>query len=241
MEVICKSILSFPNKSFTIIPEHREAIPLHIGQGPGKRTMNHKKIKAIVCFGVLAIVMLAGCSSGQGRTQEQTDLVFGQQADSAFAQPELQGEQVLAVTEVPQVIVFVCGAVLSPGVVELPEDSRVLDALEAAGGFTADASRDYLNLARLLTDGEKLYFPTVAEAAEWAQQEAVARSGLVDINTAGASGLCSLPGIGDSRAADIIRYREENGPFATIEDLQRVDCITENIYSKLADKITVGY
>ncbi|MBQ7925961.1 MAG: helix-hairpin-helix domain-containing protein, partial [Lachnospiraceae bacterium] len=98
----------------------------------------------------------------------------------------------------------------------------------------------YLNLARVLVDGEKLYFPTVEEAEVLLQQEALARSGLVDINRADLSGLCTLPGIGESRAADIIAYREQQGLFSTVEDLLKVDCITESIYNKLADKITVG-
>lgn len=196
--------------------------------------MNKKRIKAVIYVGTVAMLFLAGCSPLQDTAQDGSALEFEQQQ-------ALQWEQTVNSEAEKMLKVFVCGAVVTPGVVELPADSRVQDALEAADGFADDASRDYLNLARPLTDGEKIYFPTAAEADALLEQEALERSGLVDINTADESRLCTLPGIGESRAADIIRYREENGPFSAVEELQEVDCITENIYDKLADRITVGY
>lgn len=188
----------------------------------------------MIYVGILTLLFLTGCSGQQNVVWEDAEV-------SSDRQQELQWEQMPGTTEEQLLKVFVCGAVVNPGVVELPTDSRVQDALEAAGGFAEDASRDYLNLARVLVDGEKLDFPTAAEAKALQEQEALARSGLVDINTADEARLCTLPGIGESRAADIVRYREENGPFAAIEELQQVDSITENVYNRLADSITVGY
>lgn len=139
--------------------------------------------------------------------------------------------------------IYVCGAVKNPGVVTLPAGSRGEDALLAAGGFREDAGRDAVNLADWLEDGQMLYFPTEEEAAEQkgnrpdgGEEDA---EGLVNINTADAARLCTLPGIGESRAADIIAYREKNGRFQSCEDIMQVPGIKAGAYEKIRDKITV--
>lgn len=141
-------------------------------------------------------------------------------------------------TEV-QLVVYVCGAVANPGVVELPEGSRVDAALQAAGGFTENAKRDYVNLAARLEDGQMLYFPTTEEAEKMEADNRAAQLGLVNINTADAELLMTLPGIGEARALDIIAYREEHGAFEKKEDLKKVSGIKENMYKKLEAKIVI--
>ena len=136
-----------------------------------------------------------------------------------------------------EIRVYVCGAVVSPGVVSLREDSRAEDALAAAGGFAENAWREYVNLAERVQDGEKLYFPTLEESESIPLQES--GSGLVNINTADVAALCTLPGIGESRANDIIAYREANGPFGSCEDIMNVTGIKTSVYNKISDKITV--
>ena len=135
--------------------------------------------------------------------------------------------------------VYVCGAVANPGVVEIPQGSRVEDALEAAGGFGAEAGREAVNLADWVSDGQKLYFPKEGEAVEEPQAQADSASGLVNINTADVAALCTLPGIGESRARDIISYREANGGFGACEDIMKVSGIKTAAYEKIKDKITV--
>lgn len=135
------------------------------------------------------------------------------------------------------IFVYVCGAVVNPGVVELTEGSRAEAALEAAGGFAPDAQTDYVNLAAKVSDGEKLYFPSVSEAEALVMEEKNASEGLVNINTADAEKLCTLPGIGASRAQDIIDYRETYGAFQSKEDIMKVPGIKENAYSRLCEKI----
>lgn len=140
--------------------------------------------------------------------------------------------------------VYVCGAVVCPGVVEIPMGSRIEDALSAAGGFLPDAFREAVNLAGWAEDGQMLYFPTTAEAAEWkpvqeGQGSQDKQGDLVNINTAGAALLCTLPGIGEAKAADIIAYREAHGGFASCEDIMKVSGIKTSIYEKICDKITV--
>lgn len=193
--------------------------------------MNRNRINKVILSGLITVLLFTGCSA--------TETVAYTEEGLEFSQQQLPWEHTSREEEV-YIKVFVCGAVVNGCVVELPVGSRVEDALEAAGGFTPEAHREYLNLARRLTDGEKLYFPTKQEAEILLGQEELARSGLVDINRADVSRLCTLPGIGESRAADIIAYREEQGPFSSVEELRKVECITESIYDKLADKITVG-
>lgn len=145
----------------------------------------------------------------------------------------------------PTIAVHVSGAVAAPGVYELEEGARVADAVELAGGFLEGAAENALNLARVLNDGEQVVVPTAEEHA--AQQTAAEASGgaagvggKVNINTASAEQLDTLPGVGESTAQKIIADREANGPFSSPEDLKRVSGIGDKKYAELADLITVG-
>lgn len=145
----------------------------------------------------------------------------------------------------PTIAVHVSGAVAAPGVYELEEGARVADAVELAGGFLEGAAENALNLARVLNDGEQVVVPTAEEHA--AQQSAAEASGgaagvggKVNINTASAEQLDTLPGVGESTAQKIIADREANGPFSSPEDLKRVSGIGDKKYAELADLITVG-
>ena len=132
----------------------------------------------------------------------------------------------------------VCGQVCRPGVVALPAGSRVWEAVEAAGGLTNDAQDTAVNLAAVVQDGEKLYIPGIGESEADMSVEA-ADSGMINLNTADAGRLQTLPGIGESRAADILSYRERYGGFQTIEEIMQVPGIKESIYEKIKDKIMV--
>ena len=144
--------------------------------------------------------------------------------------------------------IYVCGAVNRPGVVEIPAGSRVEDALEAAGGFAESADVACVNLADWVTDGQMLYFPTEEEVKS-GQSGQVQTTGmqasvagvkdLVNINTADVELLCTLPGIGESRAAAILAYRKEQGLFRNCEDIMSVPGIKAGLYEKIRDRITV--
>lgn len=131
--------------------------------------------------------------------------------------------------------VHVCGAVNSPGLVRLPEGSRVFDALEMAEGFAPEADTSAVNLAAVVTDGQQLYFPVVGETVG----EALEGTGRVNLNTADEKELCTLTGIGSSRAQAILEYRERQGGFGSIEELMKVPGIKESVYEKICDKITI--
>ena len=128
----------------------------------------------------------------------------------------------------------------------MPGESRIWDAVERAGGFSESADQAYLNLAQEITDGMKIEVPTFEEAqllresgqgAERSQESAV--SGKVNLNTATKEELMSLRGIGESRAEDIIRYRENFGPFERIEDIMNISGIKEAAFQKIKESIAV--
>lgn len=137
--------------------------------------------------------------------------------------------------------VQVAGAVNNPGVYELPADSRVFEAIEAAGGLRDDACDKDINQASLLADGQKLYIYTVSEQEEKALKEAEdkASDGLVNINSASESELMTLPGIGKSKAEAIITYRKEHGNFNAITDIKNIPGIKDGVYLKICDSIKV--
>jgi len=145
--------------------------------------------------------------------------------------------------------VHIAGAVVRPGVYELQEDGRVLDAVEAAGGFVAEADKNSLNLAAFVEDGARLDIPYVAGYTPSAEAGFVIVSegtpsplleDLVDINTATIAELDELPGIGPTIAQYIITYRTQNGPFKRIEDIVNVSGISQSTFNMIKDLITVG-
>lgn len=123
----------------------------------------------------------------------------------------------------PAVFVHVLGQVARPGLYELRAGDRVIDAVAAAGGFTDAADPAGVNLARPLSDGEQLAVPAVGETPVAAP--GVAGDGRVDLNTADAAALDTLPRIGPAMAQRIIDHREANGPFSSVEDLRAVSGI----------------
>lgn len=221
-------------------------------------TNKRKHGAAVVCSLFLAVllcgcgreenILLIGAAGGQdiemsADMDEEVPLLQEGSSDFSPDQPQTeQGQQLSAGQQVEQLIrIYVCGAVVNPGVVSVPEGSRVEDALLEAGGFTSEALQQALNLADWVHDGQMLYFPAEGEELDSRREESspAQASGLVNINTADAALLITLPGIGESRAQDIIAYREENGGFAKCEDIMRVSGIKTSVYEKICDRITV--
>ncbi|MCR5476170.1 MAG: helix-hairpin-helix domain-containing protein [Lachnospiraceae bacterium] len=211
---------------------------------------------------LLSGMVLAGCGADRALTLEELQLQTGGGETQADTQADAAAQTAEAVPAGEEsdaapgtVFVHVCGAVQNPDVYELPAGSRAMDALEAAGGLTPDADRAFVNLAQPVTDGQKLYFPTAEETAK-SGYSPVAESaagqgsgqnsgqtgtgdGLVHLNTATPEELQTLPGIGASRARDIIAYREAHGGFSSKEELKEVSGIGEASYGKLEDLIAV--
>jgi competence protein ComEA len=137
--------------------------------------------------------------------------------------------------------VYVSGAVAHPDVYTLPAGAIVQAALEAAGGPDGDADLEHLNLARPLKDGEHVYVPRVGEApTPPAEGGPTVVTGPVNINIATQTELETLPGIGPVLAGRIIEYREANGPFGSIEDIQNVPGIGPSIFEDIKESIMVN-
>ena len=137
--------------------------------------------------------------------------------------------------------VYVSGQANLPGVYELPAGSRADEALQAAGGPTSQADLDSVNLAKRLSDEEQVHIPGRDEDVSAASKGPGAAStpGMVLLNTATAEDLETLPNIGPSRAKAIIEYREENGPFARVDDLTSVSGIGTGILESIRDLVEV--
>lgn len=145
-------------------------------------------------------------------------------------------------TETPAAFIsaYICGKVKEPGVYEIEKGSRVNDLLAAAGGFAEGASETGVNLARVVEDGEMIYIPDVSETVNVTDgSDGSEYAGLININTADKERLMSLPGIGETKAAAIIQYRNKNGSFTNIEEIKKVSGIGENIFSEIEALITV--
>lgn len=168
-------------------------------------------------------------------------------------------------TQPEMIYVDVCGAVANPGVFQLAAGSRVFQAIEAAGGYLPEAVQNCVNRAGVLTDGQQLYILTQEEMERQGLDPAemsgvsdgqmngsagtgqntemtaqVQQDNRININTADEAQLTTLTGIGATRAQAIIAYREENGPFAAIEDIMNVQGIKEGTFAKIKDEIVVG-
>jgi competence protein ComEA len=149
-------------------------------------------------------------------------------------------------TDATVVVVHVAGAVVAPGVHTLPAGSRVVDAIEAAGGLTAEADGSRINLAAPLTDGERVYVPKVGEVAPAPVAGASAglgaggpASGPVNLNDADEAALDALPGVGPATAAAIIEHRNQIGHFTSVDQLLDVRGIGEAKLEQLRPLVTV--
>ena len=145
------------------------------------------------------------------------------------------------------ICVFVCGAVNSEGVYELPERSRVIDAVEAAGGYSDDADTAYVNQAEYVYDTQRVEIPTKEEAEMLREydssgsgsEESSQSDGRIDLNSADKQALMTLPGIGESKADRILEYRQIHGRFSSTEELMNVSGIGSGVYEKLKDYVTI--
>lgn len=159
-------------------------------------------------------------------------------------------------TDTEKIVVHIMGAVKNEGILELNEGARVSDAINSAGGLAEDADMSKINLAYVLEDGVKIRIPSINDepteeyittdgveivesSSQTTQNGGNSKSGLININTANETELDSLPGIGPSIAAKIINYREENGDFASIEDIKNVNGIGDSKFEELKDLICV--
>lgn len=204
--------------------------------------------RIIIC---LILIFLLFNNNGCGKKEDnQSDTIkLEEQTEETNEKEEQQEvqEKNKTILEKNNIYVYVCGAVYSPGVYELTATSRIYEAMEAAGGVTQQGDAAYLNQAQVLTDGQKVYVPTLEETSQLEPNMTIGGSdelrsqttdGKIDLNKATKEELLTLPGIGESKADSIITYREEHGAFEHIEDIKQITGIKEGVYNKIKDMIT---
>lgn len=184
---------------------------------------------ALVSFGDSAPAQLGDAPLDVSAEQVTEDLALGLAGEDAAPQ---DGE--------PAVIVYVTGAVAAPDVYRLPAEARVKDLVLAAGGLTAEADMQRVNLAARVSDGEHIDVPRLGDAPPAAADAAAVAGGLIDINSASAAELDALPGIGPAIAERIVAYRDESGPFESVEALQDVKGVGAALFEQIAPLVTAG-
>lgn len=191
-----------------------------------------KKIYSL--FLAILILLLTGCG--------EDGILLSQDTESIQVQNEAASEEnEEAALSNQMMYVYICGEVMEPGVYPLPEHSRIYELVELAGGLTEDAAPESVNLAQELTDGQMINIPSTEDEQDFSEAgtEAGTDNGKVNINTASKEQLMTLNGIGETKADSILSYREQNGPFDSLEDLMQVDGIGQGTFSKLKDMITI--
>ena len=181
----------------------------------------------------MVLVTAAGC-----RDEKKEEIPL----EEAQTQEDETGSESAKKQEEEKIYVHVCGQVKSPGVYELPSESRVYQALDAAGGMTEEAASQQVNQAQKLADGQQIYVPSAQEAENSSGQPGqspAADDGKVNLNTADKEELMTLSGIGEARAEAILEYREEKGGFQSVEELKEIDGIKDGIFGKIEDQIMI--
>ncbi len=173
-----------------------------------------------ILVGALAVVVVTASLWYQRSAPQPAPLLWN----------EVEGEAA------PDITVHVSGEVVSPGLVTIPAGSRVADAVAAAAGTTRDADLSRLNLAAPVSDGQQV---VVAGIEEHGDAVGPASDGRVNVNTATAAELEQLPGVGPVLAGRIAAFREENGPFAAVEDLLDVPGIGEGKLETMRDSVVI--
>lgn len=198
-------------------------------------------MKFKVIAGILLIVITLGAYciknfiSGQDQ-KSAAEILIEETATSSQSSTTSQNE--LKKDEAVFILIDVGGEVQKPGVVQLPKDSRVYMAIEKAGGLKKTADTKRINLAAVLSDGEKLYIPKFNETLD--QSSASDPKSLININTADSEALQKINGVGPSTAEKIIAYRESNGQFKKIEEIKNIGGIGDKTFIKFKNQISIN-
>lgn len=211
--------------------------------------IGYRNIISLLLIG--SIFVLSGCSIDGNISLEEalyaaensTEEAIGTAAPENLSEypAEGQGETETSQTGVKEVLcyVYVCGAVAKPGVYKLTPDSRIVSAVEAAGGFLPEAVMEAVNLAEPIRDGMQITVPDKESFAAGAEAISREERGLLNINTATAAELCTLSGIGETKAEAILAYREEIGRFYSIEQLKEVSGIGDSLFNQIKNSIYI--
>lgn len=214
-----------------------------------------KKIIKVLCFSCFCL-LAAACGERENVYFQTETSVAGTQQNEDVAATEIMTENNADDTQTAGAdkkrFVYICGAVNVPGVYEVEQNARLYEVVEAAGGLREDAAEESVNQARQIEDGEMIRILTQEEAAQAGDEEAGEGAendvkaetandsdGRIDLNLATVAELMTLPGIGQTKADSIIRYREKNGSFSSVEEIKQVEGIKEGVYNRIKDHIKV--
>lgn len=187
-----------------------------------------RKCKMLVLFTIYFMLMAAVCAC----EKESEDIVVSTEERSEQETEQSGSDSVIQV--------YICGEVKHPGVYAFDRDTRIISAIEAAGGLTKEAASESINQAQKMEDGQQIYVPSKTEQQEMSTEKAGKDAGgLISINQATKEELMTLPGIGEAKADSIISYREEHGSFQSTEELMKISGIKEGVYNKIKDYITL--
>lgn len=208
--------------------------------------------KKIIIIGAIFVILIIGASFYYF-LEYNNDVYIEFEDEIETKTNEIEN---IVIEETKNIIVHISGQVVNPGVICLKENSRIVDAINEAGGLTNFADLNKINLAYVLEDAQKIYIPSVNEEEE--KEYVINRSGekdivtdgansvsaskekiMININTATIEELQKLSGVGESTAAKIVNYRKENGKFTSIDDIKNVSGIGENKFNKIKDYIYV--
>ena len=190
------------------------------------------KMKKVLGLVLCSLFLFTGC--GHTSYFQSTELV----EDSEQLLNE-ESTDALSSVVTQRIFVQVAGAVSNPGVYQLSTGSRVYAAIEAAGGLLETADDSDINQASLLEDGQKIYVYTIEERQKIDAINEAEEDGLININTATAVELTTLPGVGQAKANQIVSYRNANGTFKSIEEIKNVSGIGDGIFNQINSLIKI--
>lgn len=213
------------------------------------------KNKIIIAVGVIIIAITVGIYFYR-TTKDNSEIEITE--DNLTTNTAVENNNEIVEEENNTIVVHITGEVNYPGVVVLKEGARVVDAIEAGGGETDEADLSSLNLAYMLSDGEKIYVPNKEETSQESQEREYITSAKdnseqsengakstgtnfkININTAKQEELTQITGIGESTAKKIIEYRTQNGKFKSIEDIKNIPGIGDSKFNAMKEEITVN-
>ena len=209
--------------------------------------MDNKKIIILGCglVGIIIMIILFFCFDNNGfENSNKDDLNI---YDIALIEGNENNDEKIE-NKISKIKVHITGEVLKKGLIELDEGSRIADAINEAGNITEFADLSKVNLAYELSDGQKVYIPSIKDETEEYISESAGESvlededvkdGKININTADIDLLQTINGVGESLASKIIDYRKQNGKFKSVEDLKNVSGIGDKKFEDIKDKVIV--
>ena len=203
-----------------------------------------KKKKIQVVIGVIAVlvcgVIYITVNNRQPVKEEVVTEQFADGSDSGRAQPASAKEAGKTPQKGDNVYIHICGEVKKPGVYVFSDAPRLVEVVKHAGGFTKKADTSAVNQAESVTDGSQITIPAKQSKRSVERTRDSTTKGKVNINTASREELMTLNGIGESKASQIISYRETNGAFEKIDDIMNITGIKEGVFSKIKENIIVS-